>query len=202
MRYRLEHYGNGCTAGFEAANGDVGMLAAGHCYTMGEVVPQGYCNPVPFCHDSGNMGKVTIRSQGDYQLDAEFLDATTIGTSLQARVYTSMTNNRNVYTWGWSWVGETVCYDGSVTGENCTGYVSAIEQTIYDGTYHDTHVTKTTSSSQLCWNGDSGGPVYTYGSSGLIAYGLIEARNQDGTTCWYTELGDVLYVLNVSLVTS
>ncbi len=190
-----------CTAGFAAydpnAGNHQGVLGMGHCYSSGTTVLQGYYDSNGSLHQSGNMGKVTRYSFSNNTVDAEFLDATTLGTTVQDWVYTTSTNGLQVRTTGTSYSGLRVCTDGSFTGQNCNGVVQSTEQCVYIYPYTTCHLTLATASSQLCQGGDSGGPVYTAYGTGLEAYGLIESSIPDGTQCYYSEIHDVVSALNV-----
>ena len=212
---------NYCSGGFTtwdpSAGGDYGMLTAGHCWPVGTSVLQGYVDslhyvpPYPTIR-SGTMGRVTRQVFGNYLSDAEFLDSTATGTAVAGRVYTTLDGpaNASVSTYGSSFVGMSVCFDGSVTGENCTAVVQApIQQCIIPppATFHVCHVTLASSSNStvICQSGDSGGPVYTHsGSITVVAYGLIEAGVQPNanTSCYYSEITQSLAELGVGLVTT
>jgi hypothetical protein len=202
---------NECTGGFEAwdpgAGGNYGMLTAGHCWDVGTIVAQGYTDQVNYPYPwyvptSGTMGKVTRRLWADNVTDAEFLDASSVGTSLAAaRVYTTTPTGSAssfVSDYGMSFVGmQQICTDGSVTGEICSGNtIQQIQQCIYPAQYRVCHETKISSSQTVCNPGDSGGPVYNYSGGRIVAYGLIESGN-----CYFSEITQVLAQLGVGLVT-
>jgi hypothetical protein len=200
--------GSPCTSGFEAydpnAGSDRGFLTAGHCYTPGTVALQGYVDGSGL-HSSGNLGKVTRRSFSTNQADAEFLDSSTIGTTVSDFVWrgpnppTGVTKPSGS---GTSFVGLTVCFDGSVTAENCHAVVQApLDQCVIVFGVTVCHVEKVTSNngSILGQSGDSGGPVFADdGFGGLTAYGLIDAGT--GTTEYYTDITYALNALNVGLI--
>jgi len=191
-----------CTSGFEATDPndtyERGMLTTGHCATSNERVYQGYCDSGG-CHTTGSMGIATRISYGNYVADAEFLDSSDVGSSLEPDVYTYPYAGQPVYYIGSSFVGMAVCIDGSYTGQNCSGVVLGTEQCEFTGQYTVCHLTEASSNNntRMCQPGDSGGPVYT---AGLTAYGLEESGSQSGTVCFYTELYDALAALNVAMV--
>ncbi|HEY9289095.1 MAG TPA: hypothetical protein VIT43_13845 [Candidatus Dormibacteraeota bacterium] len=187
--------GNPCTSGFAAYDtsnsSHRGFLTAGHCYPSGTVVLQGYKDSGGL-HYSGNLGKVNRRSFSTDAADAEFMDATTVGTSISDFVWrgpnppTGVTKPSGT---GTSFVGLTVCFDGSVTAENCHAVVQATNQCQVIGGNTDCYLEYVTSSngSILGQYGDSGGPVFKDdGFGGLTAYGLITGGT--GTTEYYTDI--------------
>lgn len=189
-----------CTSGFAAYNpstGTRGMLTAGHCYGVNGNVYQGTGQGT-----TGILGKVTIQSYGNNVVDAEFVDASTMGTTVDPDVNTSTPQGDNVSTTGTSFVGLNPCFDGAVSGENCYGTVQQADYCLVIGSLNICHVTKVTESNSnpvLCQSGDSGGPVYKY-PAGLTAYGLIEATT-DGYTCWYSEIWAAASQLGTPLLT-
>jgi len=201
--------GGPCTSSFEAydpnASNHHGVLTAGHCYqTLGTVVAQGYVSG-GILHASGNLGKITRQSYTDNQADAAFMDSTTIGTSVSDFIWrgpnppTGITKPSGA---GTSFVGLTVCFDGSWTGENCHGVVNATEVCLNIG-HNDCHLEHVGSNngSRLAQSGDSGGPVFADdGFGGLTAYGTITAGNNAGTDEYYTDITAALNRLGVGLI--
>jgi hypothetical protein len=150
------------------------------------------------------MGKVTRVSFGNGLADAEFMDAAAVGTSVSDFVWrgpnppTGVTKPSGT---GTSFIGLTVCFDGSFTGENCHAVVQALDQQVIVNGVTDYHTEKVTSNngSVLGQKGDSGGPVFADdGFGGLTAYGNITAGT--GTTEWYTDITYELNALNVGLI--
>jgi len=198
-----------CTAGFPAyrnSDGHRGMLTAGHCFSNGENAKQGYCTGTFSCNYYGNMGNVASYSYCNWCLDGEWLDSQAAGSSVQFDVYTTGgqwgQGSATVYGWGQSSVGLGVCLDGSFTTENCGAtVVNQLEQCVNIEGQVTCNLTETNSSSRACQGGDSGGPVYRYwGTQAIGAYGLIDAGNAAGTDCLYTEIGDAMNVLGVTII--
>ncbi len=172
--------GQECTVGFEAyksVNGTFhyGMLTAGHCWSTGTRISQGYFDNNGVIHTTGTMGNVSARSWGNNVVDAEFIDSTATGTQIQDYVYiTPVPYYRRVTTEGTSFIGLVECFDGAVTGENCHGYVQFRNLCEQFEIYYECHLDDNYSNngSTLATEGDSGGPVEKNdGHGGMIAYG-------------------------------
>jgi hypothetical protein len=206
--------GGQCSGGFAAWDpaGDRGMLTAGHCGPpqAGSLWSQGYKDGAGVIRTTGVMGNITHRQWGDNVTDAEFLDATANGTTVQPTIYTTvdltaLTPHMPVGNAGISFLGMTgVCAGGSFSGENCGGTVQQVDICISSynyvgGAYNVCNITAVTPST-LAGPGDSGGPVYTYSGSSVTAYGLIQGGN--GTYFVYSELTQALSELGVGLITS
>jgi hypothetical protein len=208
---RVATGGASCTAGFEVyqyVNGGFhyGMLTAGHCWSVGTVVKQGYYDSGGTLHYSGNMGKVTLRSYGNNVVDDEFIDGTATGTRVNDWIWVGSSSSPyalQVHSGGTSVFGLQVCFDGSFTAENCQGDVDATDVCVqFQGGYNECHLDRAFSlnGSTLAGSGDSGGPVVTHdGSSGLVVYGTDTGGN--GTTQeYYSDLQFELNALNVGLI--
>jgi hypothetical protein len=209
---RVSTGGTSCTVGFEVyqqispGNFHYGMLTAGHCWSAGTVVAQGYYDNNGTLHSSGNMGKVTVRSWGNNVVDAEFLDGTVIGTRVTDLVWIGPnppTQALHVHSSGTSVFGLQVCFDGSFTAENCQGDVDATDVCVqFQGGYNECHLDRAFSlnGSSLAGGGDSGGPVETHDSTGgLVVYGTDTGGN--GTSQeYYSDIGFELNALNVGLI--
>jgi hypothetical protein len=196
-----------CTAGFEVTTGaHNGMLTAGHCWGLGTIAQQGYYDSGGHPHTSGNMGKVTARSYGDYLPDVELLDSTAVGTSVSPLIWTGPQTNPRAYAvhgQGSSFIGASVCFDGSVSSENCSAIVDNLDVCLryYQGPYV-CHLDRTYSfnGSQLTQLGDSGGPIESSdGHGGLLVYGTIAASG--GGYFYYADIAYELSQAGVSLVT-
>lgn len=207
-----------CTAGFAAYDPNAsmhhGMLTSGHCFTNGTVVWQGYYDPTTHTiYYRGNIGTVTHLEWGQDRTDGEFLDAPVAGgdppPDTAPYVWTGAAGfvpvPYPVSEGGNSFQGESVCFDGSFTLENCEGVITTadgcfIVGTPGGGTVRTCHQDETTSGSRIVQSGDSGGPVYIYlgvPPTSLSALGLITAGNQAGTIALFSRL---TYVLNALLV--
>lgn len=209
---RVSTGGMSCTVGFEVYQQispgvfHYGMLTAGHCWSVGTVVQQGYYDSNGTLHSSGNMGKVTVRSYGNNVVDAEFLDGTATGTRVTDLVWVGPnppSQAPHVHSSGTSVYGLQVCFDGSFTAENCQGDVDATDVcTQFQYGYYECHLDRAFSlnGSTLAGGGDSGGPVETHdGTGGLVVYGTDTGGN--GTTQeYYSDLAYELSALNVGLI--
>jgi hypothetical protein len=203
--------GGVCSTGFAASQNlspnDYGMLMAGHCYLgTGTIVQQGDSNGT-----WGNIGQVTVNSYGvQGSVDAEFVDSTALQVTPGPQVWYGPSSNPSgtlqVHSYGSSVPNLPVCFDGAVTGENCTGVVDAIHVCDQNPGGTSCYLTQAHSSngSYLAQPGDSGGPVETHdGQNGVTAYGMVKAVVVNKVNEWYyTEIADALSALNVTLVRS
>lgn len=199
----------GCTSSFEAydpnASNHKGVLSAGHCYSVGTVVAQGYISS-GHLYSSGNIGKVTHKSYANYQPDAEFMDSTTLGTSVSDFIWLGGNPPNGIAKAsgaGTSFQGLTVCFDGAWTGENCNAVVNGSEGCVNIGIIDcSAWPVSSQNGSRLTQSGDSGGPVfYPDGFGGLTAYGTITAvSNSQGTLAWYTDITAAINALGVGLI--
>lgn len=199
--------GSYCTVAFEAYNGtgQHGMLSAGHCWSNGTTVYQGYYDSHGVMHTSGTMGRVTAQSWGNNVVDGEFINASVTGTMVSDDVWIGPNPPccaKIVTSSGSSYIGQPICFDGAITGENCYAVVQQLDTCVYVPPYTECHLDMATASngSTLAQRGDSGGPVEGRdGGSGLIAYGTITAKDQSGHY-WYSDLTYVLNALGVGLI--
>ena len=84
--------------------------------------------------------------------------------------------------------GSSFCTDGNTNREVCGAYVYATNQSVsYDGQTITGLVYGVKENGQAAWSpGNSGGPVYTIGSTGITATGMIEAYVVGGENMgWY-----------------
>jgi hypothetical protein len=176
-----------CTAGYGAvrrSNGHSGMLTAGHCFGLNNTVYQ----------STATMGTVTVRTYGGSNYDAEFVDAP---GGVAAHVYVTPSGGTPVDSLDATpGVGDSICTDGMVSGENCN---ATIQETNLCVLYNDgqtvCHLDAATSTngSWIVRLGDSGGPVYFYpGGGGVVADGLISGKTgtaQGSTTVFFTPIG-------------
>lgn len=194
----------GCTSGFAAYDQTArtyGFVTAGHCGpAIGQSVQQGTGGTF-----TGTLGIVTIQSNSNNTVDAEFVDGSRVGTSVDADVNTPAAQGVNVKTTGSSFVNLSLCIDGGYSGENCSGTVT---QTNICVTFTDlirrcylNQVVAPQTAPALCQPGDSGSPWYTRESYGLSAYG-IHTGGDDPHTCYYSEISQIMSRLGVSIVTN
>jgi hypothetical protein len=201
--YRLislsgQTYVEECTVAFTWST--PGMTSAGHCGPTGTVWTQGYLDTSNnTLYKTGSMGTVQDTQYGTNRPD----DALITKSSWAPYVYTALQNWLPVGGPDAPYVGDTVCTDGSFTGQNCTAVVS--QRTIctnvknpITGTFVyicDLDVATSSNSTTLVQPGDSGGPVYVNLSGTLYANGLICAGNSARTTVWFTDIANVISTL-------
>jgi hypothetical protein len=178
---------SGCTSGFgvvRKSNGHVGMLTAGHCFSLNSTVYQG----------SNLMGTVTWRVYGGSSYDSEFIDAS--GAALPD-VYTGCLTCGTyfgVINSGPDGVGEAVCTDGSVNLENCSVGITTVDLCLRysDGqTVCHLDAAVSTNGHWAVQKGDSGGPVYFHSGSGVMAVGTISGESgtgQGSNTVFFTPI--------------
>jgi hypothetical protein len=187
------------------------MSSAGHCGPTGTVWSQGYYDPSNnTLYKTGNMGTVYTTQWGNGRIDAELMN----NSSWAPDVYTSLQGASPVVGYETGAVGETVCTDGSFTGENCTAVIQDIDVCENEGdpltgaTVNVCHLDIATSSngSMLCQPGDSGGPVYSYSGNSLLADGIISGCSSDtppgGSLVAYSDILEAQLILGGTIATS
>jgi len=211
--------GNYCSAGYKAyisVSGVLhyGMITAGHCWSNGTTVSQGYYDCNAGYHSFGTMGKVTRRVFGNNVTDVEFLDGTATGTSTAANMWygsepnpcgpeTSNSGPINDTGVGSNYVGESVCFDGSVTGENCNGVIDATLVCVtVQGTTSCNQDRAHSGNGSLATGGDSGGPVEANNGhgTGVLVFGTISSVV--GSEWYYSDATYELNAMSAGLATS
>jgi len=203
--------GLGCTGGYMAYNSATqhfGLLTDGHCFTaLNQSTYQGQIAA------SQLMGNDVIRSFQNGSSDGAFVDTTAQGVNVDPDIYTSLPQGGNVTGTGHTLDFQTMCTDGSVTGENCSGTAQSGSVDVCHNFSDNNgvivnvcHVTKVQGSSQLCVGGDSGGPVYSLPAQGsnydsYTAYGLIEGVDPGTNDCWYNEIFSEESTLGPTVIT-
>jgi hypothetical protein len=185
-----------CTTNFDYAmnNGTSMMGTAGHCGPTGLSWDQGNLdeatNTVNF---TGTMGTAATRIFGNNKLDAELLNDSGNPAGFFTQVYIDNTTLNNVGSVAPVSVGAQACSDGSFTGQNCSGKVTAVdvcESINDDGTLVNIcNLDIATASTRLVQSGDSGGPVYEENGSTLHPEGIISAGSSNGLTLDFTDIG-------------
>ncbi|MGH3636189.1 MAG: hypothetical protein ACRDTS_19300 [Mycobacterium sp.] len=199
-----------CTGGFEWS--PAAMSTAGHCGPYGTIWSQGYYDTSnSTLYKSGIMGTVFTVQWGNQRIDGELMN----NGSWAPWVYTQLQAVDPVLGSQIPSVGETVCTDGSFTGENCTAKITATNQcvNVSDPTAGTVTVcgldaATSTNNTMLCQPGDSGGPVYTHARDssgadlGLVADGLVSAcsgGSNPGRDVWFTDIATALQIFGGSI---
>jgi len=119
------------------------------------------------------------------------------GVNVDPDIKTSLPQGGNVVGTGFTMQQQTMCADGSVTGENCSGVAQWVNQchnfSLNGVVTNVCGVTLMQGTSLLCQSGDSGGPVYSYPTifsnyDEYTAYGLIEGSDPGTNNCYYSEI--------------
>ena len=104
--------------------------------------------------------------------------------------------------------GDKVTFDGAYSGEVRGAVIGDSKHINYCQPYTDgyttCHVTQASSSSTICLDGDSGGPVYNHNSTSnqVLGQGTIVGSNQAGTICEFQMLSYIFSATGLSLLTS
>ena len=218
-----------CTAGFKVYKPispgvfHYGMLTAGHCWAVNTVVKQGYYRTGTGCPlqliTTGNMGKVTIRSYGNNLVDAEFLDGTATSTATYPNMWYGPQTSKhgcpstsgerglvNVTGSRASFAGAHVCFNGSMTGEDCNGTVAVTDvcKQYSQGPYV-CHLDMVNGNGHvLAVEGDSGGPIESSNGlgTGVVIWGTVAAKETDNSYFYYSDWGFESNALGVGLITA
>jgi hypothetical protein len=191
--------GADCSSGVpvhDATNGTQYMLTASHCFWsfggVGTSVRNGYIrldNGTVYSGSSTTLiGSVTKNSNltsGSTTIDTALIKASTSTLSFVAAwnsqgwgVYVGRATNH---------VGDQVCQSGAFDGQICGGIViRALNMTVCPTfevfcVNHLVQANNSTSGAVALGDGDSGGPVYSYTGSNLLARGMTDIGSVDRT---------------------
>ena len=212
-----------CTAGIPVHNTSTGtdyMLTASHCFWsfasngVGTTVLNGYVESSHSVYPNSSttlIGNVTTDSNvadGTTSLDVALTQASTStvdfddawNSSGRAVQIGTSTNSP----------GDQVCTSGAFEGQVCSLVVRAVDQTACAteswGTFCVNHLAQASSNTSgvvAAGEGDSGGPVYSYSGSDLLANGMVDqisnviactstppgtSGRKCGTTVYYVEM--------------
>ena len=153
-----------CTGGFNILNdhGSPFMLTAGHCGSG------------LFANASGNIGTTSVNWWPNTGYDLQAIPASVAGSVWLNNTATAVVNGPVVPA-----LNTSITFDGYNTGRR-TGTVTQVDVTNYnlhDGsiTYADAHQVE--GAGNLCYPGDSGGPVFTpSGGTSVHAVGIISLQ--------------------------
>jgi hypothetical protein len=200
-----------CTTAFAVASGsNRQMVTAGHCGASGLVWTQGYLDSAGTLHYTGTMGTTGHVEWGNNRMDAEVLGG---GSYWSGAVYTGPSNSSLAYGVSGTTslaVGQSVCSDGSFTGENCGVRIGAINSCLNlndNGTVvkvcNQAQGDATGPSYPIVQHGDSGGPVYKLAANPnyTLAAGIISGGNDAGTHMNFTQFTNFTSTVAVSIVT-
>ncbi|MDZ5444384.1 hypothetical protein U2F26_16815 [Micromonospora sp. 4G57] len=200
-----------CTTAFVVASGSTRQMAtAGHCGPTGSVWNQGYLDTsTNTLYRTGTMGTVGRVEWGNNRMDAEVIGG---GSYWAGAVYTGPYNSSYAYGVAGSTslaVGQSVCSDGSFTGENCGVRVSAINACLDlndNGTIvhvcNQAMADATGPNYLIVQHGDSGGPVYKLASNPnyTLAAGIISGGSSDGAHMNFTQFTNFTSAFGVTIV--
>ena len=192
-----------CTVNFDFAmdSGTPSMGTAGHCGGTGVSWLQGYLDDSSkTVKYTGTMGAVYTRQWGNNRTDAELLNDAGNTHGFWTQVYIDNTTLNDVGSVVPVAVGDRSCSDGSFTGQNCSGVVSAAE--VCENINDDGTIVKVCnldiakSGTRLVQSGDSGGPVYHENGTTLHPQGIISAGSSNGLELDFADIGSVDIVMN------
>ncbi|MCS5732873.1 S1 family peptidase [Herbiconiux daphne] len=199
-----------CTSGIPTHNaaGQQFLVTAAHCFTVGSSVFNKSAS-IPL-GAGGYLGTVVARDLRNNAFDAELVSAPS--SNLTFTGGTSTTTKAAFGGAGAPVVGALVCSSGAFEGERCLTIISVnsclsnsitgLGRTVCAENYYYGSL------DQSIGQGDSGGPVYAYGSGGVRAMGLhnlhdphyeVRCTNwspQTHRTCsghgWFVSIGPVM----------
>lgn len=202
----------GCTTGFSVVHSDgrKGVLTAGHCPNSSMTV--GSTSSITY---AGTLLNST--NQRDVQWHTKV--GGTFTSQIKRTGGTTLQLNGDAY----SAVGAVICMNGVTSGNKCGKILSlGFSGNSYELTAPSTPIPvadgvvieATTPGTQMCAEGDSGGPVYTTASTvlgealalgtefaGLTAYRIGTTTPKKFSRCVYANV-DALATLNLSLITN
>lgn len=198
-----------CTAAFTVGAGTARyMSTAGHCGPTGTVWQQGYYESgAGIIHTTGTMGTETAVQWGNNRMDAAIMNG---GSYWNGAVYGGQVDGS---AWGVGGqqavaVGNTICSDGSVTKENCSATISAINACLNlndSGTVVRVcnQALADSTSGRIVQHGDSGGPVLRHTSTldQVVGVGLISGGSDNGLHLNFTQIQNFASTFGVSVVT-
>lgn len=200
----LDHLRPFCTAGFSAYSSSHTQyaLTAGHCGKVGwKYNVGGGLNPVGVSF--GTMTANSYKPSPSPTVDAAAIRGSTYAGYIWTNKLESRAESTAVTGHAAVGKGASVRLDGSQSGP-VTGTVTTYPECIIDKNgAHTCNIVGVHTQSSACVGGDSGGPVwYSDLHSGAIAVGIL-VLGQGGTTCFYTEIGQILsqYKLSITLGT-
>jgi streptogrisin C len=176
-----------CTAGFNVVSPSTGrtyLTTAGHCFAPGSVVMHS------LRYTGQQVGVVGARAGYGSTADVELIPAASGNVrnsvvingqrQLPVRAYRPSTP-----------VGTAVCKSGIATAETCGNVVQETSVTVCypgDGCIYGQEATYNPQLARVASYGDSGGPVYTYGSDGaVVASGIVSGFEErcNGGGCYF-----------------
>lgn len=183
--------GTGCTSWFSATKAGAPVGAT-----------SGHCGGGTWTQNGSTYGTVSARAFGG-SMDGEIMPVASNSGYVWAdpgattRAVKSVASN--------DLVGTSFCTDGITNREVCGVYVYSTNQSVnYDGQTITGLVYGVKESGQATFSaGNSGGPVYTIGSTGVTAVGMVEARvtNSDSQG-WYMPARTVQSYFGITIKTA
>ena len=217
----------GCTSGFGAYIGSTDyMITAGHCFPSdGDEVYNGWwqkngdgtysCNSNSGC---GEVGTVHEYSDGYGDADSAMITAHTASDDLIWGGVVGSPTRVTIDDYTGSTVGNYVCNEGAVTGEECDleivnkGGGSNNLCHNFGGGFYLCHLIEADATSSTQYGiangpGDSGGPVVWYDAGTVYAMGTVTGEGSADETCQQNTAylvgteplcGDVIYYTSIS----
>lgn len=198
-----------CTASFTVTSGSTRLMStAGHCGPTGTAWQQGYYDSGSGrINTTGSMGTERSVQWGDNRMDAATIGG---GSYWLGAVYGGQLEGS---AWGIdgqqaATVGSSVCADGSVTRENCSARISAINACVNlndNGTIVKVcnQALADSTSGVISQHGDSGGPVlrHTNDPNRVVAVGIISGGSSNGLHMNFTQIQNFTSTFGVTVAT-